>query len=331
MDSNSIADTNQNPVATQNPGSNRNSNIEPPHPSTARTPGTFQSASTGNPRVNSTGTNQIPSNGTRAPPNVAQNPYASNGASGSSNMGNSHNISNGATQNPTVNSNATGSKDSEPKLQRAEDESSNVFQSAPSRKLSLDSDDRDKLPDKHGIIHLNVGGMHYATTLETLRNDSNSMLYAMFSGLYKVTKDDNGAYFIDRDGKYFRYILNYLRDGAVELSKKDTELKQILREAQYFGLDGLINEIQQMLELVQTDSTKKGQYAVVYLGGYGKSAQIYTKETCGGFSESCLTLNRLAAEGYHIEGVASGANGHYYAVLRTNEDTDNTSFLSAKS
>jgi hypothetical protein len=80
-----------------------------------------------------------------------------------------------------------------------------------SRKLSLESDDRDKLPDKYGIINLNIGGKLYATTLETLRKDSNSMLYAMFSGLYKVTKDGNGAYFIDRDGKYFRYILNYLR------------------------------------------------------------------------------------------------------------------------
>jgi len=66
------------------------------------------------------------------------------------------------------------------------------------------------------------------------------------------------------------------------------------------------------------------------LGGYGKSAQIYTKETGGGFSESCVTLNKLAAEGYSIEGVASGANGHYYAILRTKVETDNKSIFSGQ-
>jgi hypothetical protein len=29
----------------------------------------------------------------------------------------------------------------------------------------------------------------------------------------------------------------------------------------------------------------------------------------------------VIVEGYHIEGVCSGANGHYYAILRTNEPT----------
>jgi hypothetical protein len=47
-------------------------------------------------------------------------------------------------------------------------------------------------------------------------------------------------------------------------------------------------------------------------------------DTAGGFSETCVTLNKLAAEGYQIEGVASGTNGHYYAILRTNEPVQKT-------
>lgn len=39
------------------------------------------------------------------------------------------------------------------------------------------------------------------------------MLFSMFNGIYRPKKDQNGAFFIDRDGYLFRYILNYLRDG----------------------------------------------------------------------------------------------------------------------
>eukprot|EP01118_Nematostelium_gracile_P003855 TRINITY_DN1447_c0_g1_i1.p1 TRINITY_DN1447_c0_g1~~TRINITY_DN1447_c0_g1_i1.p1 ORF type:complete len:324 (-),score=92.17 TRINITY_DN1447_c0_g1_i1:40-1011(-) len=191
-------------------------------------------------------------------------------------------------------------------------------------------DEKESLADSHGIVELNVGGKLFSTTMMTLRKDPDSMLYAMFSGVYKSKKDKNGAYFIDRDGTYFRYILNYLRDGAVDLMNEESKLRQLLREAQYYQIMGLISDIEEVLQIKNKtkDLDKKGQYAVAYLGGYGKSAQIYTKDTGGGFSETCVTLNKLAAEGYSIEGVASGANGHYYAVLRTKSDTDNKSLFS---
>ena len=54
-------------------------------------------------------------------------------------------------------------------------------------------------------IKLNVGGKIYKTTLDTLRKDPDSMLCAMFSGRFELKADeDDGAYFIDRDGKLFR-------------------------------------------------------------------------------------------------------------------------------
>lgn len=53
-------------------------------------------------------------------------------------------------------------------------------------------------------------------------------------------------------------------------------------------IEGLIKTVSEALENGSkfSDKEKKGQYAVVYLGGYGKSAQIYTKDTGGGFSGS---------------------------------------------
>jgi hypothetical protein len=174
--------------------------------------------------------------------------------------------------------------------------------------------------DEIGIIYLNVGGTLFATTKETLTKDANCMLGAMFSGNYSPSRRDyNGAYFIDRDAKHFGTILNFLRDGSVELSEHEHELRQLHREASFFQVQGLLRQIEQALEHIQKSRDGTGEYAVAYLGGYGKSAQIYTKDTGGGFSSSCITLNKLAAEGYHIEGVASGAEGHYYAILRTDK------------
>ena len=55
------------------------------------------------------------------------------------------------------------------------------------------------------LVKLNVGGKIYQTTLDTLRKDPNSMLCAMFSGRHELKPDgEDGAYFIDRDGKLFR-------------------------------------------------------------------------------------------------------------------------------
>ena len=55
-------------------------------------------------------------------------------------------------------------------------------------------------------VKLNVGGKIYKTTLDTLRKDPDSMLCAMFSGRHELKPDEeDGSYFIDRDGKHFRY------------------------------------------------------------------------------------------------------------------------------
>jgi hypothetical protein len=99
------------------------------------------------------------------------------------------------------------------------------------------------------IIKLNVGGQYFATTLTTLTKDKDSMLAAMFSGQYQLEKDESGCVFIDRDGKYFSYVLHYLRTN--ELSAEITEQKvltQLQKEAQYYQLQRLIQKISESLK-----------------------------------------------------------------------------------
>ena len=64
-------------------------------------------------------------------------------------------------------------------------------------------------------IDLNVGGIHYLTSLSTLTSSPDSYFGVMFSGRHdlKAMQCKDGSYFIDRDETHFRHILNFLRDG----------------------------------------------------------------------------------------------------------------------
>ncbi|XP_068727381.1 uncharacterized protein [Montipora capricornis] len=91
-------------------------------------------------------------------------------------------------------------------------------------------------------VKLNVGGKIYSTTLDTLRKDPDSMLCAMFSGRHELKPDaEDGAYFIDRDGKLFRYILNYLRDGDLHLPDDKITGQELLKEAKFYQVQGIID------------------------------------------------------------------------------------------
>lgn len=49
-----------------------------------------------------------------------------------------------------------------------------------------------------------------------------------------------GRVFLDRDPKHFRLILNYLRDGEVCLPACPLELQEILQEALFYQVCGLV-------------------------------------------------------------------------------------------
>lgn len=51
----------------------------------------------------------------------------------------------------------------------------------------------------------------------------------------KLSEFLQGFVFVDRDGKHFRHILNWLRDGVVPILK-DSEYSELQREAEYYQL-----------------------------------------------------------------------------------------------
>ena len=92
-------------------------------------------------------------------------------------------------------------------------------------------------------IKLNVGGQYFTTSVQTLTKDKGSMLHAMFSGRFDTKPGEDGSYFIDRDGTHFRYILNYLRTGYLLIPDDKLIRKEILEEAAFYQIRGIVNQL----------------------------------------------------------------------------------------
>lgn len=89
-------------------------------------------------------------------------------------------------------------------------------------------------------VVLRVGGQVFETSRTTLCADQDSMLAALV--LRHWPKDDNNnknsVIRIDRDGRRFAHVLNYLRSGTVWLQDVGL-LRELQEEADFFCLAGL--------------------------------------------------------------------------------------------
>ena len=143
------------------------------------------------------------------------------------------------------------------------------------------------------VVILNVGGIKFTTSLKTLQAEPESMLGVMFSGRHPLVKQEDGSIFIDRDGTYFRIILNYLRGNISsirQLPEDNFILSDLLSEVQYYQLGGFLN-ILQPTEKEQTviNQSDLNDYFVYYNG----SLRVTTKN----LSFRSCRLNNLKFEG----------------------------------
>lgn len=179
------------------------------------------------------------------------------------------------------------------------------------------------------VVRLNVGGMTFATTVDTLtQRDTDSMLAVMFSGRHRLHMDSKkGAVFIDRDGTQFRHILNWLRDGVIPMLEIPA-YQELLREAEYYQLMGLVECLTPLLckkdeddntkpEMSRRDVIKYLQFGKVRLRGVNLSGQNLSKLDLSNVDLSHTRLintffSRAELQKSDFTGCeANGANFHY--------------------
>ena len=92
------------------------------------------------------------------------------------------------------------------------------------------------------IIKLNVGGVLYHANRQTLLSVEDSFLAKLVdedSPFHQPLCEAGDSFFIDRDGKLFRHVLNWLRDRVVIYMQDNVLQAQLLREADFFALPGM--------------------------------------------------------------------------------------------
>lgn len=123
------------------------------------------------------------------------------------------------------------------------------------------------------IARLNVGGKKFDVQKDTLIKGS-SFFAAMFNGNMKPGETLHHRNFIDRSGNLFEDVVDYLRNlDQWDVPADPTVLLGLIREAEYFGLDGMIHKIKQRVP--------------PYHHAFEVYFEMYHKWTCGsGYSEA---------------------------------------------
>ena len=115
----------------------------------------------------------------------------------------------------------------------------------------------DTVPRRGRIVRLLVGGREHATTRDTLSMVPDSFLDRLVSGELPSTLDEQGRYFIDRNGELFVFVLDWLRTaGDLEIvARQPADVLGRLRiEADFYGIDDLAAACSTNLErLAQKD------------------------------------------------------------------------------
>lgn len=106
-----------------------------------------------------------------------------------------------------------------------------------------------------------------------------------------------GWILIDRCGKHFGTILNYLRDGAVPLPESRREIEELLAEAKYYLVQGLVDECQAAL---QVGTGLRGQLGWAAASGQSGIFSWSSRGGLGGWDGNWNSLCCCLLESGHI-------------------------------
>ncbi|GFH50199.1 K_tetra-domain-containing protein [Chaetoceros tenuissimus] len=87
---------------------------------------------------------------------------------------------------------------------------------------------------KSTTVQFVVGGTPYEVSRSLIENFPDSMLASIVSNKWKENSQEQ--IFIERDGQRFRYVLDYMRDGKVNLPRGE-RVESLCTELEYFGIE----------------------------------------------------------------------------------------------
>ena len=108
-------------------------------------------------------------------------------------------------------------------------------QSLKNGRYELYSTEYSKLKLVKTYLNLNVGGYKFSTTKETLLSQKSAFFEQLIS-----ENTNNDEIFIDRPGKYFHFILSYLRghDFITNAASENPEIRyKLVEEAEFYGVN----------------------------------------------------------------------------------------------
>ena len=109
------------------------------------------------------------------------------------------------------------------------------------------------------VVHLNVGGVFFDVSRETLRHCE--YFDAYLHGRMNFSLDDKGRIFVDRNGETFAVLLDCIRKGKRPAQKFIDAIKQdLLDECEYFGLGWLARKIKGQISPLDLRPTDRQIY-----------------------------------------------------------------------
>jgi len=111
-----------------------------------------------------------------------------------------------------------------------------VFEEREKKWKELETKMKENVAKAKTKVTLNVGGKKFATSKSTLTSQKDSYFDAMISSGH-WEPDEDGEYFIDRDPKFFQTIINFLRNGTINLKEwNQDDLERLKIELDYYQI-----------------------------------------------------------------------------------------------
>jgi hypothetical protein len=147
-------------------------------------------------------------------------------------------------------------------------------------------------------VHIDVGGILYTSSLETLTKHSDSLISKMFNGSVPIVLDSlKQHYFIDRDGKLFRHVLNFMRTGHVSLPSNFDDYEGLFGEARFYELTEMVARLEAIAE-ARRKSTSEQLLQQSQPGGSARKFSKTLRFSPYSYSSSCGSSSSKLDQGH---------------------------------